>query len=251
MTEDATTATTTPPAGEVDDDAQQAFKPELHSWIFIPESPTMRSSPQGASGSTSELPAAEDATTEATTNVTAASVIIDSDEAPTPDPSSSPVIGSAFTATSSPVLPSTCGTPVAPLASSEVLDPVWPLALPRPVVPTSSDLPPTGCDAYSSAESSTSSSDLDESVNGQLLGCSRSSLALIAALLASHFGVLMLGYYLGSRCGDARSSRPCAQPSEIALLPRMCRNHGSDLAYQLARRFSSGPYGTHARLCMA
>lgn len=182
----------------------------------------MRSSPQGASGSTSELPATEDATTEATANVTAASVIIDNDEAPTPDPSSSPVLGSAFTATSSPVLPSTCATPVMPLASSEVLDPVWPLALPRPVVTASSDTPPTGCDASSSAESS-SSSDLDDSVNG-LLGCSRSSLAFIAALLASHFGVLMLGYYLGSR------------------------NHGSDLAYQLARRFSSGPYGTHARL---
>ena len=44
MTEDATTATTTPPPEEVDEDAPQpAFKPELHSWIFIPESPTMRS----------------------------------------------------------------------------------------------------------------------------------------------------------------------------------------------------------------
>ena len=213
---DATTTTSTRLTEEVDDDVPQpAFMPELHSWIFIPDSPTMRSSPQGASGSTSELTASEDATTEVTANVTAASVIIDSDEAPMSDPSSSPVTGPAFTATSAPVLPSTCVTLLTPLASSDVLDPIWPLTFPRLVAP------PTASDAYSSAESS-SSSDLDDSVKERLLG-SRSSLALFAALLASHFGVLMLGYYLGSRSKRSpphhRRSRPrraagrdCPQP---------------------------------------
>jgi len=57
-------------------------------------------------------------------------------------------------------------------------------------------------------------------------------LAVVAVLLASHAAALLLGIMIG---------RHHTSSSESILV------HGATLA----RRFSSGPFGTHARLCMA
>ena len=181
------------------------FKPELHSWILIPDSDSFKKQVEGET--TPEDPDASAAT--ASEEPTDASCVT----------AESIILGSAaddVTACSSPVTSPEAPSEKTPLPL-EVLTPTWPLALPRPWI---GSLDGTN---FMDADSTTD----DESDCGQQLASWGRPLAVITALLASHFGVLMLGYYIGRHQGSA------------------------DLTC-LARRFSSNAMpSSYSRLCAA
>ena len=186
------------------------FKPEMHSWIWVNDSDSFRkeSAQTTNDADASAATASEEATD--TSCVTAESIIlgraVDS-------------ITASSSSVTSPADPPLCDPPK--LSSSKQLTMTdgttsGSMALPRPWMS-----PVDGAGVDNTTDDSAQESACFE----QQLTRWRRPLAICAALLASHFGVLMLGIYIG-------------------------RQQGPELTC-LARRFSSGPTGWHSRLCAA
>lgn len=195
------------------------FKPEFHSWILIPDTASFRQkSSEETPPGYSETTAASEEAPDTSSCVTAESVIFGTTDGVTACSSS----------TTSPV--ASCDK----LSSlSELLTPSWPLALPRPCADALDGLGRDGRIARvvchgDDADSATGGSSRESECSLQQLsrlGCYGRPLAIFAALLASHFGVLVLGIYLGGR-----------QQQELTCL---------------LRRFSSGSSGWQGRICAA
>ena len=196
------------------------FKPEFHSWILIPDTAAFRkeSSEDTANGPDGS-PATAASEEAPDTCVTAESVIL-----------GTTMDSICYSCATSPV--ASCDT----LSSSELLTPSWPLGLPRPCADALGGLGRDeriarvicygGDAADSTTDGSSHESDCDCSVPLSSLGSFGRPLAILVALIASHFGVLVLGMYLGGR----------QQNAELTCL---------------LRRFSSGPSGWQGRICAA
>ena len=232
---EATSASETPEAT-----SGSCFKPEFHSWILIPDTAAFRKeSSEDTNGPLPDgCPEATAASEEApdTSSVNAESVILDTT-----------VDGLCSSSATSPVA-SSCE--LSSSSGSELLTPSWPLALPRPCAGALDALKGLGredCIArvicYGGADTDSvadgSSRESDCSIPPPLLpqlsslgsmGWLGRPLAIFAALIASHFGVLFLGMYLGGRQQNAH------QNAELTCL---------------LRRFSSGPTGWQGRICAA
>ena len=218
-----------------------SFKPEFHSWILIPDTAAFRKeSSEDTNGPFPEgCPEATTASEEApdTSSVTAESVIL-----------GTTIDGMCSSSATSPVA-SSCD--LSSSSGSELLIPSWPLALPRPCAAAFEGLGREEriarviCYGGDAADSATdgSSRESDCSVPPPLLPqllpqlSSLGSMewlgrpfAIFAALIASHFGVLVIGMYLGGRHQNA------LQNAELTCL---------------LRRFSSGTSGWQGRICAA
>lgn len=236
------------------------FSPEAHSWIMVPDADVPLPVPGNHDGAPSLPLATEEA-------AVAASALL-------PLPSSTPA---------SPTMLRETGDIVASLAVSEILsaESAWPL----PLSQTSPPLPLSCCDASYDEPTASTTYASERAAEARKLGalaypptdsqmggckapgkvgqegltssgtvgseteseadmldlidpllCSLQTwarpLALVAVLVASHAACILLGVALGK-----------AQSKEASLT--------MDSAPQLARRFSSGASGTHARLCVA
>lgn len=240
------------------------FSPEAHSWILVPEAAEAMPGLLGF----------------AAVHEGAAATAAAAERLPTPPPMAASV-------PASPTMMRETGDIVATLAVSEILsaESQWPLPLsltsplqPQPLTcsdasydepsppshPVSADsaraearklgalaFPPIAADAApakgscaadappaAAEEESDSESDTDllDDILEPLVPCLQAwvrPLALVAVLVASHAACLLIGVALG-KAQSSQSS--CAAAAEGAYL---------------TRRFSSGPSGTHARLCMA
>lgn len=229
------------------------FKPEFHSWILIPDTASFRKesseeSPTNAPSSDGcpEATATSDEAPE-TSTVNAESVILGTIGGLCSSPPTSPLASSCELS----------GDGLSSSSGSELLIPSWPLALPRPCAGALDALEGVGreeriarviCygggDADGAPDASSCEADSNRSVpppspspllpqlaSLDSMGRLGRPLAIFAALLASHLGVLVLGMYLGGRqCANAQ------QTAELSCL---------------LRRFSSGSSGWQGRICAA
>lgn len=223
------------------------FKPEFHSWILIPDSasfrkesseedPTNAPSPDGCPEATATSEEGPE-----TSTVNAESIIL-----------GTTTIGGLCSSPPTSPLASSCD--LTSSSGSELLIPSWPLALPRPCAGALDALEGVerderiarvicygGGDADGAPDASSREADsvpplsppslLPQLSSLDSMGWLGRPLAIFAALLASHLGVLVLGMYLGGR--------QCANAQQAAELS------------SLLRRFSSGPTGWQGRICAA
>ena len=214
------------------------FKPEFHSWILIPDTAAFRKeSSEDTNGPFPDgCPEATAASEEApdTSSVTAESVILGTTSDGTCSSSATSPVASSCELSSS----SGSGS------GSELITPTWPLALPRPCAAGTLDAVKGlgreeriarvicyGGDEVDSASCGGSSRASECSVPPQLLppllhpqlsslgtmGWLGRPLAIFAALIASHFGVLVLGMYLGGRQQNAELTCLLRRFSSVVL----------------------------------